>query len=163
MLHTSLIAAIYYNLAVVLFSLISLSCSWGGSVIGIRDRTGLGCEDPESWPTDTSWHRVGTGTLRRISHYTGHITQERALLNQPWNQAKKKRRKKKEKVNKLGAQYYSIVWDPGLCVSLVSQWVYQSDPTSSRSRMETDRERQTWLLTCRPNDGQLQNLQQFSG
>ena len=163
MLHTSLIAAIYYNLAVVLFSLISLSCSWGGSVIGIRDRTGLGGEDPESWPTDTSWHRVGTGTLRRISHYTGHITQERALLNQPWNQAKKKRRKKKEKVNKLGAQYYSIVWDPGLCVSLVSQWVYQSDPTSSRSRMETDRERQTWLLTCRPNDGQLQNLQQFSG
>ena len=165
MLHTSLIAAIYYNLAVVLFSLISLSCSWGGSVIGIRDRTGLGGSAARTLRADLQTP-AGTGlgqehceesaTTLVTLHRRGPCSTSREIRQ-------KKRRKKKEKVNKLGAQYYSIVWDPGLCVSLVSQWVYQSDPTSSRSRMETDRERQTWLLTCRPNDGQLQNLQQFSG
>lgn len=51
MLHTSLIAAIYYNLAVVLFSLISLSCSRGWQRFrnkGPNVAPPLGCEDPES-------------------------------------------------------------------------------------------------------------------
>lgn len=142
--HTHVIAAIYHILGVVLFWLISLSCSQRSSLgvliaayctaIGRKDQMEHSFKDPELWPTDSSWHMGGRGTLLKISQYTSHITQERGLPNEPWNQQKK--------VNKQGAQNYSIVWDLGLCVLLMSPWVYLFDPVSQRNKIATDREKQ---------------------
>lgn len=109
MLHTSLIAAIYYNLAVVLFSLISLSCSRGGNVLGIRDRTWLRRSAARTLRADLQTP-AGTGlgqeqceesaTTLVTLHRRGPCSTSREI---------RQKKKRKEKVNKLGAQHYSIV------------------------------------------------------
>ena len=102
MLHTSLIAAIYYNLAVVLFSLISLSWSRGGSVLGIRDRTWSARLLQGPWEL-TYRHQLAQGWDRNTaknqplhwSHYTGEGPAQRAV--------KSGKKKKKEKGQQTGS------------------------------------------------------------
>lgn len=154
MLHAHFIADIYHILVVMLFLLISLSCSHCNSggcpaaarlqCSGRRDQIELSCKDPELWPTDTSWHMGGKGTLLKISHYTSHITQERGLLNEPWNQ---------QKSQQTGSTELFNSWRPGaVCIAnvTVSLSVWSCIPE------EQDRNRQgeaeTWLLTyCNSN------------
>lgn len=56
-------------------------------------QNGTELQNPEVSPTDNSWHMGGTERPLKISHCTIHITQERGLHSELWNQQKKKKKK----------------------------------------------------------------------
>ena len=145
MLHTSLIAAIYYNLAVVLFSLISLSCSRGGSVIGIRDRTGLGGSAARTLRADLQTP-AGTGlgqehceesaTTLVTLHRRGPCSTSREI-----RQKKKKKKKRKSQQTGSAVLFNSLrpgaVCIAGVTVSL-SEWSHVLEEQDGNRQGEAD-------------------------